>query len=197
LAAVEAKLSDVKARLSAQSRTAMLWIRYVGYVDVLKCFILAERTGHWHLHLKCVHDMLNLFAATGHNNYLKSCRLYLQLMLDLPNSHPSLYEMFTVNGFHSVRRTDGRYWGGLSLDLIIEQCLMKCLKGQGGLTRGRGMTESVRSVWVSTMHQSAGVHLALSSLTGLHQTAQEHVDVSVARATRDCTDMDKLLQWLD
>jgi len=59
------------------------------------------------------------------------------------------------------------------------------------------MTESVHSLWVSTMHQCAGVHLALSSLTGLHQTAQEHVDVSVARATRDCTDMDKLLQWLD
>ena len=109
LAVIEAKLSDVKARLSAQSRTAKLLIRYVGYVDVLKCFILAERTGHWHFHLKCVHDMLNLFAATGHNDYLKSCRLYLQqLVLDLPNSHPWLYEMFTVNGFHSVRRTDGQ-----------------------------------------------------------------------------------------
>jgi hypothetical protein len=53
------------------------------------------------------------------------------------------------------------------------------------------------SVWVSTMHQCAAVHLALSSLTGLHHTVQEHVDIRFSRASRDCTDMQKLLDWLD
>lgn len=140
--------------------------------------------------------MLNIFAACGHNSYFKSCRLYLQLMVDLPQSHPWLYKMYTEHGFHSVRRTD-RFWGGLSLDLIIEQCLMKCVKGQGGLTRGRGMTESVRSVWVSTMHHCAAVHLALLTVTGLHFTSQDHVDVSPSRAARDCCDMQKLLDWIE
>lgn len=153
---IEAALNDIKTKLTAASRTAKLWTRYIDYVQVLKLFLLAERTSNWHLHLKCIHDMLNLFAATGHNNYYKSCRLYLQLMLNLPNSHPWLHEMFASCGLHSVRRTEGRYWGGLSMDLIIEQCLMKSIKGQGGLTRGRGMSESVRAVWVATMHQLAG-----------------------------------------
>ena len=162
---IEAQLNAIMDTLSVQSRTAKLWIRYFRYVAILKHFLLAERTCNWQLHLKCVHDMLNLFAATGRNSYCKSCRLYLQIMVDLPNTHPGLYDMFAVRGLHSVRRTDGRYWGGLSLDLIIEQCLMKCIKGQGGLTRGRGMSDSVRSLWVSTMPQCAAVHLPVIMAT--------------------------------
>ena len=39
--------------------------------------------------------MMNLFAATGHHNYAKSTRVYLQMMVDLPKSHPWLYEKFS------------------------------------------------------------------------------------------------------
>ena len=59
-----------------------------------------------------------MFAASGHNNYAKSARLYLQLMSDLPNTHEWLYDQLT-SGFHAVRRTD-RYWTGLSTDLVID-----------------------------------------------------------------------------
>jgi len=59
------------------------------------------------------------------------------------------------------------------------------------------MSESMYSVWVSTMHQCAAGDLALLSLTVLHRTAQEHVDLGFSRASRDCTDMQKLLDWFD
>ena len=35
--------------------------------------------------------MSDLFAATGHINYAKSARLYLQTMKDLPKQYPWLY----------------------------------------------------------------------------------------------------------
>jgi len=167
IAKIEAELQSLKFCLCASSRTAKLWIRYIYYVDVCKAFILAERTGNWHLHLQAVHDMLNLLAATGHTHYSKSARLYLQLMCSLPDDHPWLYDAFITHGFNSVRRSD-RYWAGLSPDLVIEQTLMKTIKGRSGLTRGRGLTESVRSLWVGTLHHTAAVHLAMSELTGLH-----------------------------
>jgi len=88
--------------------------------------------------------MLNLFSAAGHNNYVKSGRLYLQLMSSLPDTHPWLYGMFNEHGFHVIRRSD-LFWAGLSSDLVIEQTLMRSAKGRGGLTRGRGFSESVRS----------------------------------------------------
>ena len=92
------------------------------------------------MHLVSVGKMINLFADTGHINYAKSPRLYLQLMYQLPTDHPWLYHCFIEQGFHAVRRSS-RYWAGLWTDLIIEQVMMRSIKGRGGLTRGRGMTE--------------------------------------------------------
>ena len=88
------------------------------------------------------HRMLNLFAATVHILYAKSARLYLQEMNELATEHPWLYQKFD-DGYHSVRRSK-RYWSGIWTDLAIEQMLMGLLKGRSGLTRGRGMTDSVR-----------------------------------------------------
>ena len=192
---VEEQLQSVKCQLCATSRTARLWIQYIDYISIVKQFILAERTGNWHLHLTSVSNMLNLFAATGRLNYAKSARLYLQSMVDLPDSHPWLYEMYSQYGLHSVRQSD-RYWAGLSTDLMIEQTMMKAIKGRGGLTRGRGLTESVRTMWVSTAHKLADIHLCMTAVAG-KVIESEHTDVGAARAARDSSDLEKLLSWLD
>ena len=91
---------DQKVVLASQSRTAKLWIQYLTYVDILRCTIRAERTSDWNLHLVAVSKMLNLFAASGHDHYAKCARLYLQMMMELPQTHPWLYEKFQL-GCHS------------------------------------------------------------------------------------------------
>ena len=48
--------------------------------------------------------MLNLFAATGHNNYAKTRRLYIQSIEELNSRNPPLYNQFYL-GNHTVRRT--------------------------------------------------------------------------------------------
>ena len=70
-------LQKIKDFLSKESRTAKLWIQYMHYIQVLKDFVRAERTGNWSLHLHTVGKMLNLFAATDHIHYAKSSQLYL------------------------------------------------------------------------------------------------------------------------
>ena len=57
-----------KQYLSNASRTAKLWLQYLHYISILKLFIRAERTGIWNMHLVATSQMLNLFAAIGHNN---------------------------------------------------------------------------------------------------------------------------------
>ena len=113
-------------------------------VYIVKAFIFAERTSNWDLHLEVLSEMLNLFAATGHINYAKSARLYLQEMRKLPETHPWLYAQF-INVHHTVQRTN-KNWSSIWTDLAIEQTLMRSIKSRGGLTGGRGMTESVRHV---------------------------------------------------
>ena len=69
-------LHDFKWTLGEQSRTAALGLSYLDYV--LKQFILAECTSNWQLRLQTTKDILNLFAATGHFNYAKWARFYVQ-----------------------------------------------------------------------------------------------------------------------
>jgi len=52
-----------------------------------------------------------------------------------------------IDGFHVVR-TSERKWAGLSTDLVLEQVLIRSMKMSGGLTRGRGMTEQQRLIWL-------------------------------------------------
>ena len=190
-------LEKLKDELSERSRTARYWIQYLHYIQVLKWYIRAERTGNWSLHLEALGRMLNIFAASGHINYAKCARLHLQDMLQLPLQYPWVYKMFYQEGYHTVRRTD-RYWAGLWSDLIIEQCLMRSLKTQGGITRGGGVTESVRMVWLSSTHRVASVRNAMGTLTGQHHgTNEQHIDLANSRVLRDNKDLLALIDWFD
>ena len=177
-------------------RTAQLWLQYVDMIDILCAFIKAERTGEWELHLKAVHKMLPYFAAAGHNLYAKSAYIYLQKMLELPEKHPDIHRSFLA-GFHVVRRSD-RYWAGLSTDLIIEQVLMRSIKISGGLTRGRGFTETQRLIWLLSMPDCADVNDCMQELTGVNcDTSEQHKDCTKSRIKRDAEDTFKVLNNLN
>lgn len=47
-------LQDLKCRLSQESRTSRLWLLYMRYVELLKLFLLGERTGNFLIHLHAV-----------------------------------------------------------------------------------------------------------------------------------------------
>jgi hypothetical protein len=93
------------------SQTAKLWLLYIDLVEIAQTFIKAERTGSWHLHLQCVRDMLPYFAASGHNLYCKSGRLYLQDMSNLHVTHPRTYAQF-MKGLHVIWRIFGWFVNG-------------------------------------------------------------------------------------
>lgn len=145
-----------KKSMMKQQRTTSLWLQYMKMVAILRRFIKAERTGNWDLHLQAVYEMLPFFAAAGHNFFAKSAYIYLQMMNGLKESHPEVCQSFR-EGLHVVRRSD-RYWAGLSTDLAIEQVLIRSVKTSGGLTRGRGMGEIQRLVWLLSMPACAEVN---------------------------------------
>ena len=53
-------LLKYKGSLGKTSQTAKLWLQYIEYVETVKLFIRAERTGNWNLHLIAVGNMMNL-----------------------------------------------------------------------------------------------------------------------------------------
>ena len=144
----------VSAKMS--SRTGSLWVQYMGMEDFLRKYIRAERTGNLELHLQTIQNMLPYLAASGHNLYTKCSRVYLK------EEHPDVHQRFE-DGLHVIRRSD-RLWAGLSSDLIIEHVLMRSMKTSGGLTRGRGMTEQQRLLWLLSMPACAEVNQAMQEL---------------------------------
>ncbi|XP_065915240.1 uncharacterized protein [Dysidea avara] len=194
LARIDDSLQNKKEILKT-SRTAKLWLQYMDMIDVLRKHIRAERIGNWDLHLQAVAEMLPYMAAAGHNNYTKSLHIYLQQMSHLQDDHPDVYQHFQ-NGLHVIRRSD-RYWAGLSSDLVIEQVLMRSMKTNGGLTRGRGMNEQQRLVWLLSMPACAEVNRAMQELTGVsYDSGDQNKEMTQARLTRDWKDTQIILSCL-
>lgn len=174
------KLDYVKGVLATTSRTSKLWLQYTEMIQLLRCFIRSERTGNWKLHLSTLRKMLPYFAAAGHNHYAKCGYIYLQQMLQLSVTYPEAHNIFS-NGDFIVRRSD-RYWGGIACDLTIEQTLMRSIKSQGGMTRGRGMDEKQRLIWVQSMPECIEINNAMQHLTDQHyETSEQHKDCGVSR----------------
>ena len=141
-----AKVTEERKSCKSVSWTAALWLQYLGMLDIVRGFLKAERMGNWEMHMQAVSQMLPYFTASGHNHYTKSASLHLQSMKNLNVEHLDVYKAF-ASGYHVVRRSD-HYWAGLSTDLTIQQVLMRSLKTTGGLTRGSGMTEQQRVMWL-------------------------------------------------
>jgi len=67
---------EQKTELGDSSRTARLWLQFLYHISVIKNFIFGERFKNWEpAHLHTCSQLLNVFAASGHIHYAKSCRL--------------------------------------------------------------------------------------------------------------------------
>ncbi|CAH0556725.1 unnamed protein product [Brassicogethes aeneus] len=194
-AALLNKLNQKLKTYEERGPTAKLWIQYFHMVSIAKEFLRAERMGDWKAHLNCVKEMLPYFHASGHFPYAKSAHLYLQDMQQLQNLiDPEVYEKFS-KGFFTVRRSD-KLSCGTSTDMVIEQSMMKAMKTDGGIARGRSTKESVISKWVYSMHAMNTVCEKLEDLANVRMdTTEQHVDASDSRIKKDAKDKRKLLEW--
>ena len=60
------------------------------------------------------------------------------------------------------------------------------------------MTEAVHLQWIYSMHECAGIHNAMTALTGLqHKTSEQHIELGASRSTGDCEDVSKVQIWFD
>ena len=67
---------------------------------------------------------------------------------------------------------------------------MCSLKSRGGLTHGRGLTESVRHHWVFILPICVAIHDAMTTRSQTKiRTSEQHVDLSSAQKDRDLADL--------
>ena len=74
---------------------------------------------------------------------------------------------------------------------------MRAVKSRGGLTRGRGMSEAVRLLWIYSGYKCAEVHEAMTDLTSItHNTSNQHLELRSSRKERDFKDLIQMIGWL-
>ena len=74
---------------------------------------------------------------------------------------------------------------------------MRSVKSRGVLTRGCGMNETVRHMWVLTLNYSASMHDAMTNLTGIvTKSSEQHTDFRASRRKRDKKHGLKFTAWL-
>lgn len=117
--------------------------------------------------------MLPIFHASGHIFHAKCTHLYLQ---DVDNLKTCLgeegFKQFTELGYFTIRRSD-RYWSGIWSDMTIEQVLMRSLKVHGGLTSGRGVTDSLVTKFVLAMPTLIDIIECFREFSGVSQIRSE------------------------
>lgn len=194
--AIVQKFNDALQNLEKNGPTAKLWANYFRMVTLVKQFIQAERMGNWDLHLNTVQLMLPFFHAAGHFFYAKCAHLYLQNMLELSQKiDADEYKLFTADGFFTVRRSK-KFWAGIWSDMTIEQVLMCSMKNYGGLTRGRGITETVLTRWTLGMIYLQNICADVEEFCNVEApTSEQHVEMRPTRISRDEADTQKLSNW--
>jgi hypothetical protein len=80
--------------------------------------------------------------------------------------------------------------------MSIEQTLMRSMKCAGGLTQGRGITNSTVARWIMAMPSAMDISEQLEQFCDIsfvtsEQHADKHVDARVSRITTDNRDIQK------
>ncbi|KAJ8678203.1 hypothetical protein QAD02_013990 [Eretmocerus hayati] len=189
----EEKLLEFKER----GPTAQLWVQLIHMQLLLIDYIGAERSGNFPLHLETVFKMLPYFHAAGHIHYAKYAHIYVQTMLqlkDVMKDTPEEYQKFVADGFFTIRRSH-EFWCGSWVDFVIEQMLMKNLKGRGGVIQ-RGICESTLSKWSDTQVAISVMMNGLEEFAGVsYESSEQHKEMRDSRKERDAADLKKVMQF--
>ena len=74
-------------------------------VDILRKLMRAEHAGNFALHIVSISEMFPFMAASPHNLYTNSRRIYVKTnvqMCKLQVEHPDVYNIFE-EGYHVIR----------------------------------------------------------------------------------------------
>ena len=75
---------------------------------------------------------------------------------------------------------------------------MRLLKVSGGMTRGRGITDSTLTKWVHSLPKCVPLCNALENFAAVHSgTSEQHRELRPSSEARDNTDLNHFVQWLE
>ena len=87
-----------------------------------------------------------------------------QLMSTLETDYWNLFKQY-IDGYHILRRTSFKCWGGISIDQGNEETFMRNLKSEGSLIRGRGFNNVQINLFIFSYQLCAEITDAIEKLS--------------------------------
>ena len=118
-------------------------------------------------------------------------------MRDLPNiMSEDQYKAYIQQSYYTIRRSH-RFWSGIFTDQTIEQTLMRSINAPGGLSHGRGLTESTQASFVHAIPRCIPICHSLEEFCNVHpQTSDQHRDIRTASIAKDSEDDSSFYLWV-
>ncbi len=164
-------------------------------VELILLFTRATHEGDWQLHQSAVRNMLPWYFVYNRTNYCRYLSAYYVEMLDLPNTHPDVYERFLAGEF-CVQRQEAHGFAQVECDITIEQTFNRESKTKGGLT---GFTQNKAAVhrWILSQPARALITKECKSMAGQTQEARIRRELDKSRITRDEQDVQNVLSTIN
>ena len=112
----------------AKGQTGRYWMFYLRMTSLLHAFHYSINVNDFYLRLNCWKRMVSLCFPTNKRNYARA--YYVQMLENLPDTHPGAIEELTEKGISVRRNTTGI---GQSIDGAGEQTFMRSAKTSGGI----------------------------------------------------------------
>lgn len=175
----------------------MYYMKYCEMVEILLDSIKADREGNFDLHISSVRKMLPYFFSMNHYNYARGVTLYLQDMLQLPDS--VVHDL--KRGMLSVKRSPGNF-NAVACDLALEQSQIRSSAVTGGLI-GITQKKDAMEKWIRLYPTKNAIHNAFLTFcdmnndpTGAVLDSFCHNELSSSRIKRDEADIKSLILHL-
>ena len=140
----------------------MFFEQLLKMIQILKNLIAADRDGNWSGHLQAVQDRLPILSQTGSISYTRYGSIYLEMMRQLPQTHPQLYKEFSEGKF-VVKTLNGNF-NAVSPDMKLEQTIQRSKKSPGGVI-GQTKQQGFVTEWELCYHEVLAISNTYRKIT--------------------------------
>ena len=135
---------------------------YQHIVQVIKNLVRSDRDGDFLLGVRSIQQLCPIFLGLDGINYLRYASFYLELLKQLENTHPALYNEF-LKGSHVIK-CQRRSFSAVSPDMKLEQSIQRSAKSSGGII-GASKKDEFVAEWSLIFHEVLGICNWLRDLT--------------------------------
>ncbi|MES9882214.1 MAG: hypothetical protein ABW185_15180 [Sedimenticola sp.] len=177
----------------ASDQFPMFWYwSTVMELELLNCrLVRSQREGQWLLYVQVLDELCPWFFVFDHTNYSRWLPIHVRDMVQLPNTHPDVYNEFMKGNF-VVQRSEHKF-SLIAKDQSHEQT-NKVIKGHGGATGLFDDPSSLMNLMLSGPEMSRAIEQFEISAFPTHVSSKSHHEEAHTYQVSFAKDVQSLIQ---